>query len=172
MNVGDAIRGKRAVRHFADRPLPEEVARRILDAGRRAQSSKNSQPWDFVAVRDKETLQALSRCGQSMGHVAGAALCVCLVTPSPVGNERYLWNMFDTGQAASYMQLAALAEGVGSCLGTVYDEPGARQILGIPAEKSLRLVISFGYPDPDVPRQGQGRAGRRSFDEVVHWERW
>ncbi len=172
MNVWDAIRGKRAVRHFTDQPLPADVARRILDAGRRAQSSKNSQPWDFIAVQDRATLGALSACGQWMGHVAGAALCVCLVTPSPEDNERYLWNMFDTGQAASFMQLAALEMGVGSCLGTVYEEDKARDILGFPAEKSLRLVISFGYPDPDVPREGQGAAGRRSFHEVVHRDRW
>jgi nitroreductase len=48
MNVSEAIRMKRAVRQFADRPLPEEIVLAILNAGRRAQSSKNTQPWHFI----------------------------------------------------------------------------------------------------------------------------
>lgn len=172
MDVWTAIRGKRAVRQFTDAPLPEDVIYRILDAGRRAQSSRNSQPWDFIAVQDRATLQALSTCGDYMGHVAGAALCVALVTPSPDDNERYAWNMFDIGQSAAYMQLAAQAMGVGSCLGTVYDVARARALLGFPEDRHLTIVISFGYPHPDALRPRQGKAGRRPFDDVVHWERW
>ena len=172
MDVWEAIRRKRAVRSFKQEPLPDEVVHRILDAGRRAQSAKNSQPWDFIAIRERETLQALATCGQWMGHVAGAALCVAIVTPSPEGNERYPWNMFDAGQAAAYMQLAALEMGVGSCPGTVYDEDKARGLLGVPPEKSLRLVLSFGYPAESTPPPAVVKRGRRPFEEVVHWERW
>ncbi|GAB4458692.1 MAG: nitroreductase [Anaerolineae bacterium] len=172
MDVWDAIRAKRAVRRFTDAPLPDAVARRILDAGRRAQSAKNSQPWDFVVVRDRERLRALAQCGAWLGHVAGAALCVAIVTPSPAGNDRYAWNLFDAGQCAAYMQLAAHEMGVGSCLGTVYEAERARALLGYPEDRELRIVISFGYPDPDTQQGGLGRAGRRPFDEVVHWERW
>lgn len=173
MEVWDAIKNKRAVRQFTDDPLPEDVIARILNAGRRAQSAKNSQPWDFIAIQDRITLEALSTTGPWMGHVAGAALCVGVVTPSPEDNERYPWNMFDAGQAAAYMQLAALDMGVGSCPGTIYDEAAARDLLDFPADKSLRLVLSFGYPveaqaRPSVVKKG----GRRTLDEVVHWERW
>lgn len=172
MNVWEAIQGKRAIRQFKDEPLPEEAVRRILDAGRRSQSSKNSQPWDFVAVRRRETLVALAKTGEWMGHVAGAALCVAMVIPSPEGNERYEWHMFDTGQCASYMQLAAHEIGVASCLGTVYDLDAARGILGLPPEKQVRIVISFGYPADDARSAGMGKAGRRPLDEVIHWEQW
>ena len=54
-------------------PLPEDVLRAILDAGRRAQSSKNTQPWDFVVIQDRERLTALSKLGTYAGHLAGAA---------------------------------------------------------------------------------------------------
>ena len=57
MNVFDAIRLKRAVRKFKDEPLPEETILAILNAGRRAQSSKNTQPWHFIAVTNKATLK-------------------------------------------------------------------------------------------------------------------
>ena len=83
MDVWDAIREKRAVRRFTDAPLPDAVARRILDAGRRAQSAKNSQPWDFVVVRDRERLRALSQCGAWLGHVAGARLTAASAPSAP-----------------------------------------------------------------------------------------
>lgn len=169
MYVWDAIRAKHAVRKFTSDPLPDEVIQRILNAGRRSQSSKNSQPWDFIAIRDRDTLQKLATTGDFMGHVAGAALCVGIVTPVP--GERFAWHMFDAGQSASYMQLVALEMGVGSCLGTVYQPDAARDLLGIPADRLLTIVISFGYP-ADAERRGLGKSGRRSLDDVVHWDRW
>lgn len=104
MNVSEAIRMKRAVRQFQDQPLPGEVVRAILNAGRRSQSSKNTQPWHFVAIQDKALLKALSQCGTWAGHLAGAALGVAILTPDPT--EKFQ-TMFDAGQAAAYMQLAA-----------------------------------------------------------------
>lgn len=171
MTVWEAIQGKRAIRDFKDVPLPEDVAARILDAGRRAQSAKNTQPWDFIVVQERERLQALAACGDFLGHVAGAAMAVCMVTPAP-DDPRYIWHMFDIGQAASYMQLAAFEIGVASCPGTVYDEDKARALLGFPAEKSLRLLLSFGYPAESAASRGLGKQGRRPLGEVVHWERW
>lgn len=164
MDVWDAIRSKRAVRQFKDEPLPDEAVHRILDAGRRSQSSKNTQPWHFIAVRDRDRLQQLSKQGDYMAHVAGSALCVVILTVNP---ER---TMFDVGQCAAYMQLAAQGIGVGSCIGSIYHPDEARQLLGFPDDLHARMVISFGYPaaEPRPPVKG----GRRPFDEVVHWERW
>lgn len=170
MDVWDAIRTKRAVRKFTDQPLSDDVAERILDAGRRSQSSKNTQPWHFIAIRDRATLEALSKTGDWMGHVAGAAMCVAIVTAAP--SDGYAKIMFDCGQAATYMQLAAQGMGIGSCLGSVYQPERARALLGYPPDMHVAFVISFGYPAPDPQRQGAGKAGRRVFEEVVHWERW
>ena len=73
MNVQKAIETKRAVRLFTTDPVPAEVIDQILDAGRRSQSSKNTQPWQFVVVQNPETLIALSKTGDYAGHLAGAA---------------------------------------------------------------------------------------------------
>jgi len=170
MDVWDAIRTKRAVRRFTGQPLPQDVAERILDAGRRSQSSKNTQPWHFIAVRDRAALEALSKTGNSMGHVAGSAMCVVLVTEAP--SDGFAKIMFDLGQSASYMQLAAQEMGVGSCLGTIYQPDQVRALLGFPEDRHASFVISFGYPAPDPERKGAGKSGRRPFDEVVHWDRW
>jgi len=169
MEIWEGIRKKRAIRKFKEEPLKDDEIERILDAGRRSQSSKNSQPWDFIALRDREMLEKLSKTGDFMGHVAGAALCVAIVTAAP--GERWAWHMFDAGQSASYMQLAGWDLGIGSCLGTVYNTDEARELLGLPDDKLCTIVISFGYPADDQ-RPGMGKAGRRSLDEVVHWDRW
>lgn len=170
MDVLDAIKTKRAVRQFTDAPIPAEVARAILNAGRRAQSAKNMQPWQFIAVTDKRTLEQLSKLGQYAGHVAGAALAVGIVTPDP--GER--WSiMFDAGQAAAYMQLAAWNYGIGSVPATIYETEAARALLGIPEGMVLNVMLSFGYPaDPAALSQPNKKGGRAPLEQVAHWEKW
>lgn len=170
MNVSEAIRTKRAVRQFTEQPLPPEVMTAILNAGRRAQSSKNTQPWHFIAITDKATLKALSACGTWAGHLAGAALGVAILTPDPT--EKFQ-TMFDAGQAAAFMQLAGWELGVGSCPASIYEPEKARQILGFPPEWHLRIALSFGYPaDPSLLSAPPKRGGRVPFEEIVHWNHW
>ncbi len=170
MTVAGAIRTKRAVRHFAPTPLADDVVRGILNAGRRAQSSKNSQPWHFIAIRERQLLEALSRLGPYAGHLAGAALGVGVLTSDPAQR----WSiMFDAGQAAAYMQLAAWDLGVASCLATIYEGDAARRLLGFPDTLHLNVALSFGYPfDPDVLIAPPRADGRRPFEGSVHFERW
>ena len=170
MNVSEAIRTKRAVRKFQNKPLPEDVVHTILNAGRRSQSSKNEQGWQFIAIRDKAILKAISETGTYAGHLAGAALGVAILTPNPEGKFQ---DLFDAGQAAAYMQLAAWELGVGSCLASIYEPEKARQILGFPPDWHLRIAISFGYPADEgklsaPPKKG----GRKALEEIIHWDRW
>lgn len=170
MHVSDAIRTKRAVRQFQEKPLPEEAIDIILNAGRRAQSSKNTQPWQFIALQDKASQKALSECGTYAGHLAGAALVVAIVTPDPAKRFSIL---FDAGQAAAYMQLAAWDLDIASCLATIYEHEQARQLLGFPADMHLHIALSFGYPLEQAylttpPQKG----GRQSLEKIVHWEKW
>jgi len=77
-----AIRTHRAVRRFRPDAISETDLRAILDAGRLSGSSKNSQRWAFIAVRDGDTLQRLAAVGDYAGHLAGATAAVALVTPT------------------------------------------------------------------------------------------
>jgi nitroreductase len=170
MNVSDAIRLKRAVRKFQEKPLPEDVIQVILNAGRRSQSSKNEQTWNFIAISDKSILKALSECGTYAGHLAGAALAVAILTPDPNGKFQI---MFDAGQAAAFMQLAAWELGVGSVPASIYEPEKAREILGFPAEWHLRIALSFGYPlEEEKISAAPKKGGRRTLEELVHWDRW
>jgi nitroreductase len=170
MNVSDAIRTKWAIRQFKEKPLPDEVVHTILNAGRRSQSSKNNQPWQFMAIREKSVLKDLSETGTYAGHLAGAALGVAILVPDP--DERFQ-TLFDSGQAAAYMQLAAWEQGVGSCLASIYEPEKAREILGYPADWQVRICISFGYPlDEGMLSAAPKKGGRKPLDEMVHWEKW
>ena len=164
MDVAEAIRTKRAVRQFKDQPVPEETVKAILNAGRRSQSSKNTQRWHFVAVNDKEILTKLSQCGAYAGHLAGAAFAVAPISDEPTG--------FDLGQVAAYMQLAAWELGVGSCIASIYEPERAKAILGVPEALHFDIAISFGYPQPSEQRPAPRAGGRKPFEEVVHWNKW
>ena len=170
MNVSEAIRTKRAIRKFQNKPLPQEIVRSILNAGRRSQSSKNEQAWQFIAIRDKSILKGLSKTGTYAGHLAGAALGVAILTPDPEGKFQI---MFDAGQAAAFMQLAAWELGVGSVPASIYEPDKAREILGFPPEWHLRIALSFGYPlDEEKLSAAPKKGGRRSLEEVLHWDKW
>jgi nitroreductase len=170
MQVSEAIRTKRAVREFIHEPLPEDAVRTILNAGRRAQSSKNRQAWAFIAIRNRETLKKVSKFGMFAGHMTGAAMGVLILTPPP---EKFYGALFDAGQAAAYMQLAAWEMGIASCLATLHKAKGAYPLLGIPEGWHVLMAVSFGYPSKSKGLHFRPpRGGRKPFDEIVHWESW
>ena len=162
METLTAIRTKRSVRTYTDQPVPEEIIRQILDAGRRAQSSKNTQPWQFVIVRERETLHQLAECGRFAAHIAGAAFVIALVSARE-------WA-FDIGQVAAYLQLAAWDLGVSSCIASMYEPDRAKKLLGVPPEFFLEITLAMGYAaePPHKPKIG----GRKSVDEITHWDKW
>ena len=170
MDVIQAIKSQRVIRQFKDKPLEEDDVVTILNAGRRTRSSKNRQDWRFIAVRKRETLASLAQYGASAGHLAGAALGVAILTPDPMEKFQI---MFDAGQAAAMMQLAAWELGIGSCPASIYEFEKAHQLLGIPTEWHLRITLSFGYPlNEELVAKPLKKGGRLSLVEVVHWEHW
>jgi nitroreductase len=154
-----AIASRREVRDYTDEPIPDDVVRRILDAGRLAGSSRNSQKWEFVVVSDRD---ALSETVFAPENVRTAALAVA------IAGEAF---PFDVGRAAENMLLAAWNEGVGSCPNGIRDAEAAEQIVGAP----VRMILSFGYParTRDVgsrsAEEWSTRAKRRPFDDVVRF---
>jgi nitroreductase len=171
--VWRAIATKRAVREFSPEPLAAEHLDRIVRAGRRAGSSKNQQRWTFIVCRERIHLRELSAVGPWAGHLAGAATAIALVTPDPHAPGASPSIMFDLGQAAENMMLAAWELGIGSVPATVYEHELARRLLEYPADQHCEYLLSFGYPaDPGVLTRPLKRGGRRALDEIVREERW
>src|SRR3954453_19065216 len=133
METWDAIRARRNVRAFEDRPLPAEDLDRILEADRRAPSSRNWQPWDFVVVTERDRLRELAQVGRGGGHVADSAATVALVLPVLEDTRRREIALYDLGQATMAMMIAAAALGVGSGHSAVGDQALGRPLLGLPA---------------------------------------
>lgn len=165
MTVLEVIKKHHAVRQFSSQPVADDVLLAILDAGRRSQSSKNTQPWQFIVVTDRALLEAMSKMGNFAGHLAGAAFAVLLV-----GLNENNWNSFDLGQAAAYLQLAADELGVGSCIAAIYYPEQVKELLNIPAERSAFCAISFGYAAPEHKPAQMG--GRKPVEEVAYWNTW
>jgi nitroreductase len=172
METWTAINTIRVVRRFENRPLEEAHLERILNAGRRAGSSKNEQRWAFVVSRERDHLRELSKVGDYASHLAGAAAAVALVTPEATGHERDS-IMWDSGRAAQNMVLAAWELGIGSVPATVYDHALAARLLGLPPDRRCDFLLSFGYPeDPEKLTARNKPGGRLELGDLVHEERW
>lgn len=173
MRVWEAVDSVRVVREFDGRDLDDGDVRRIVNAGRRAGSSKNLQRWRFVVVQDPARLARLAKAGQWAAHVKGAAVAIALVTPDPHAEDAPLSVTFDLGRAAQNMVLVAWELGIGSCPATVYDHDLVRHELAIPAGHHCEYILSFGYPaDPSVLYTPKKPGGRAPLEEVLHEETW
>jgi nitroreductase len=167
MDVALAIASKREVRDYDGRPVPDDVQRRILDAGRIAGSSRNTQSRRFIVVADRGRREELADAVYLPSNIRGAALVVAIVA----------WGRgptaLDVGRAAQNMMLAAWGEGVGSCPNGVADADQATRLLGLGEDELVVTVLTFGYParpsDPDRRSAAEwiARADRKPFDDVV-----
>lgn len=171
METWDAIRARRNVRRFTDTPIPDADLERILEAGRRAPSARNIQPWDFILVTDPAMLQELSTLWVGAGHIAGAAAAIVVVLPDAEDRRSRESHRYDEGQATMAMLLAATDLGIGTGHSSVGEQDRARELLGIPADRYASHMIDLGYP-ADRPLTPLARHDRRPFDEVVHRGRW
>ena len=163
MDAYTCIRTKRDSRAYADKPIPEESLQRILQAGRMAGSSKNTQPWRFVVLRDAARKSELAACGQFAQHIPSAPVVIAVVL-SPGGGE------FDAGRAAQNMMLAAWAEGITSCPVAMHDQKCAARVLDLPEGHRVAIVLAFGYPASEESlHRGVPRI---PLAELVHFERW
>jgi nitroreductase len=171
METWDAIRSRRNVRQFADRPVSDEDLDRILEAGRRTPSAGNWQPWDFVVVTDRGDLAELAKVWRGAFHVASSAATIGLVAPMPADTRQSGLLQYDLGQATMSIMIMAADHGIATAHAAVADQELARRLLGFPDDRFLAYVISVGYP-ADRPLRPLKRPNRRPLDQVVHKGRW
>ena len=172
METWDAIRARRNVRQYTDQPIAREDLERICEAGRRAPSAGNGQPWDFVVVTDRAQLIELAKVWEPGGrHIAQSAATIALVAREPEDERQRGLMLYDFGQATAYMMLAAADLGIGSGHSAVADQQQAQRVLGFPAGYLAVYLIGLGYP-ADRPLRPLIRPNRRPFDDVVHWNHW
>jgi nitroreductase len=161
-----AVASKRDWRSYADGPVPEEVQRRILDAGRLTGSAVNRQPWTFVVVESDDAKARVAETVYAGENVRSCAFAVAIATEG----GKY---PFDCGRAMQNMMLAAWNEGVASCPNGMPDAGAAAAALGLDEGWLPVNIPSFGYPkrplDPESksPEAWSSEANRKPVDEVV-----
>lgn len=168
METFEAIRTVLAVREYSDRIVPQTTIQHVVDAGRLTASSQNRQPWHFIVVQNRETLQQLAALSPSGPYIAGAAFAVVVtVKPTPP-------SVSDASRAVQSMVLAAWSEGVGSNWVGVPKQPGERfdamkNLLELPDDQEFVAILPFGYPAKAV---GKGKKNRKPLAEVASSERF
>jgi nitroreductase len=172
METWDAIRARRNVRQYTQQPIAREDLERICEAGRRAPSTRNWQPWNFVVVTEREQLIELAQAWPQGGqHIARAAAAIALVASRADDEEHHDWVLYDFGQVTMTMMIAAADLGIGSGHSSVRDKEQAQRALGLPDGYFAVYMMGLGYPD-GRPLRPVVRPDRRPFDEVVHWGHW
>jgi nitroreductase len=172
-NLINFLKRLRAVRQFRPDPVPLEVVDAVLEVARWSGSASNRQPWEFVVIRNTETLRALSKVEGFASHLAGAPVGIVLVMAGEP--ERIEHETYDEGRLSERIMLASAAYGVGSCIGWFRRSgmANARAILGIPQERLVRTAISLGYPDEEAQRARPKPAqARKPLSDLVYDERY
>jgi nitroreductase len=159
----EAARTLLAVRSYQDKPVPDAVVRRIVEAGRLTGSGMNRQPWHFVVVRDHETLRRLGGLASSGSYVAQAPLAIVVAT------DKSRFAVSDASRAIQSMLLTAWAEGVGSNWVGFGGLETVKPLLDLPAGLEVLAILPFGYPARPV---GRGEKQRKPLREVAHLERY
>jgi len=163
MEVFEAVRTVLAVRDYQDRPVPQDVIRKIVEAGRLTASSQNLQPWHFIVVEDGDTLDQLGGMARSGSYIAQAPLAIV------VAIEESRFSVSDASRAIQSMILTAWSEGIGSNWVGFFGLERVRPLLGIPDDLEVLAILPFGYPAREI---GRGKKRRKDLSEVAHLERF
>jgi len=165
MEVFDAVRTVLAVRAYQDKPVPQDVIQRIVEAAHLTASSRNGQPWHFIVIQDREKLRRIAPLAKTGPYIEQAPLAIAVAY-----DQDSVYGVSDTSRAIQSMVLTAWSEGVGSNWvgfdGTLND---VNAELGLPDNVQLVGILPFGYPEKKL---GKGKKNRKPFGEVVYKERF
>ena len=158
MDTVDTILERRSVRAYRPDPIPAAHLRQILEAGRRAPSAGNRQPWRFVVVGDPEQKERLARACNRQMWLADAAYIV-VGTALPQVSPK--WYRVDVAIAFQNMVLAARSLGYGTCWVGAFDPEQVKEVCGIPAEAEVVVCTPLGVPQAWPPARE-----RKAWNEV------
>jgi nitroreductase len=173
----DAVRPllrTRQVREFTSEPVDDADLDAIADAARWSGSSRNSQPWRFIVIRDPKALRAIAEAGRPHTRaLTTAQAAIAIVLPLQPGSG--VMHAYDEGRAAERTLVAATLLGLGAGIAWITSEvrPAVAQLLGLPDDRFVRTIVAIGHPSDSGRRpkseRGEARLPRR---KTVFEERW
>ncbi len=162
MDVFKAIRQRKSVRRYADKSVPKSDLELIVDAGHRAPTARNEQPWEFVVVTESDLLQKIGASTDYGQFIADAAACVIVFC------QDTKYYLEDGSAAVENMLLAATGLGIASCWVAgdkkAYAED-IKKLVNAPDSVKLIAMIPLGYPT-----KNHSDHPKRSLEKVLHWE--
>jgi nitroreductase len=164
MEVFEAVRTILAVRSYKDKPVPADVVKRIVEAGRLTGSSQNGQPWHFTVVQDRDMLLKLAAVSPYGPYISQAALAIAVAI-----EKASRFGVSDGSRAIQSMMLTGWSEGVGSNWVGFVGMSKAKSLLGVPDEFDLLAIVPFGYP---ATPGGRGKKRRKPLSQAVSGERF
>ena len=166
------VRTVRQARQYQPDPVPDEMLHELLEVARWTGSSRNSQPWHFIVVDDKEQLRRLSQLRAPINWLAGAPLGIAIVLDGANATS----EAYDEGRVTERLLIAARARGLGGGVawyGDATQQEEAKRILGVPAERTARSIVLIGYPVSTTdPRPNRAAPGRKPLSELSSYNRW
>ena len=169
MDVMTAIKTRRSIRAYKDKPIEDEKLEAVLEAGRLAPSASNLQEWKYVVVKDKALRGKLvdAANGQRFVGQAAAVIVACAVQTDHVMPCGELSYPIDVAISVDHMTLAAVEQGLGTCWIGAFRQDEVRRLLGIPEEVRVVVLLPIGYPDVSpTPKP------RKSIQEITSYEKW
>ncbi|HEY6204087.1 MAG TPA: nitroreductase family protein [Candidatus Limnocylindria bacterium] len=167
----DRIRTVRQIRQYAADEVPDEVVKQLLRVAQWTGSSRNTQPWHFVVVKDKDRLRRISQLRPPINWLAGAPLGIAIVLDGAGVSEAY-----DEGRVTERILIAAHNLGYGggvAWFGDDAQQAEAKRILGVPADRTARSIVMIGRPvSAKDPRPNARPGGRKPLSEIVSYERY
>jgi len=161
MSLLDIIFNRASVRRYTSEPVSEEVLRNILEAGRRAPSAMNAQPWHFIVVTEQNLKEQLSK-RRWTGFMKDATFVVV-----GCGEKMNHWSTIDVAIALQNMVIAAEAQGLGSCWVGDFDQTELKEMLGLPDNLHVIAMVSFGHPaEKPAPRN------KKNLEEIIHYNKF
>lgn len=164
MDLFEALRKRRACRHFDERQVPEELLDKLVYAGLRAPTGGNIPYRKMVVITDPEVMKMIKLV--SPGYFGDTSAAILLYTDLEVAEEglgrlgRDVTSLYDVGAVAENIMLAAYALGLGACPIKSYSETAVQRILDLPETCRPELIVSVGYPADDAPPPSQTEEGR------------
>jgi len=170
MDVFEAIRTRRSIRMYENKPVEKEKLLEVLEAARLAPSAANRQPWSFIVVTDQKVKENLRSAYSRDWFISAPAIIVACAFPEKawvrLDGEEY-WKV-DITIAMQSLVLGAWNEGLGTCWIGAFNEEEAKKALGIPANVRVVAMTPLGYP----AEQKGPVTNRKPLEEIVHYEHW
>ena len=171
LSVIERMRTVRQIRQYASEEVPDNVVEQLLRVAQWTGSSRNTQPWHFVVVKEKDQLRKISQLRAPINWLAAAPLGIAIVLDGAGVSEAY-----DEGRVTERILIAAHNLGYGGGVAWYGDESQqaeAKRILAIPAERTARSIVMIGRPvSAKDPRPNARPGGRKPLSEIVSYERY